>query len=101
MKKQKNELILEELKSIRRLLTILTQDKLNDFNQNIKKKYLTTEQRISMYELFDGEHSLKEIGEKVKVTPRGVSKFAVLLVNANLLEYVEIDGKQKNPKRLF
>ena len=54
-----NQQIIEELKAIRRLLTIFSQDKLEEFNQNIKTKYLTTPQRQQMYELFDGTKSLK------------------------------------------
>ena len=47
-----NEQILEELIMIRKLLTILSQDKLADFNEQIKNRYLTTEQRKKMYDLF-------------------------------------------------
>jgi len=38
-----NQQILEELKAIRRLLTIFSEDKLEEFNENIKMKYLTKE----------------------------------------------------------
>ena len=34
-----NEQILQELKAIRRLLTIFSQDKLDEFNEKIKTKY--------------------------------------------------------------
>ena len=50
-----NEQILEELKAIRRLLTIFSQDKLDEFNEKIKTKYLTTPQREQMYEHQVGE----------------------------------------------
>lgn len=40
-----NERILEELVAIRKMLTILSQDKLSDFNEQLRTKYLTTEQR--------------------------------------------------------
>lgn len=93
--------ILEELRSIRKLLTIFSQDKLDDFNKKIEDKYLTTDQRKQMYELFDGSNSLKEIATMVRVTPEGVRRFAVQLENAGLVEMVEINAKQKNPKRLF
>ena len=43
-----NEQILEELKAIRRLLTIFSQDKLDEFNEKIKAKYLTTPKREQM-----------------------------------------------------
>ena len=40
-----NEQILEELKAIRRLLTIFSQDKLDEFNEKIKTRNLKTESR--------------------------------------------------------
>lgn len=95
-----NEQILEELVSIRKMLTILSQDKLSDFNEQIKTKYLTTEQRQKMYDYFDGTKTLKEIGEEVGTSSEAVRQFAVSLEKAGLLEYV-IMGKSKCPKRLF
>lgn len=95
-----NERILEELVAIRKMLTILSQDKLSDFNEKIKAKYLTTEQRQQMYDLFDGTKTLKEIGEDVGTSSEAVRLFAVSLEKAGLLEYVII-GKSKCPKRLF
>lgn len=96
-----NEDVLEELRAIRKLLTIFSQDKLDEFNKNIESKYLTTEQRKQMYELFDGSNSFKEISKEVNVTAEGVRKFAVQLEKAGLVEMIEINAKQKNPKRLF
>ncbi|MBR5222599.1 MAG: hypothetical protein IKV81_00325 [Clostridia bacterium] len=96
-----NQQILEELKAIRRLLTIFSQDKLEEFNENIKTKYLTTPQRQQMYELFDGTKSLKEISTVVNVSSEAVRQFAVSLEQAGLIEYVIVSGKQKNPKRIF
>ena len=93
-----NEQILEEL--IRKLLTILSQDKLADFNEQIKNRYLTTEQRKKMYDLFDGTKSLKEIGEEVNTSSEAVRLFAVSLEKAGLIEYVS-NTKAKCPKRLF
>lgn len=93
--------IIEELKAIRRLLTIFSQDKLEEFNENIKKKYLTTPQRQQMYELFDGTKSLKEISTVVNVSSEAVRQFAVSLEQAGLIEYVIVSAKQKNPKRIF
>ena len=43
--------ILNELIQIRKMLTILSQDKLESFNDSINKRFLTTEQRRQMYEL--------------------------------------------------
>ena len=83
-----NEQILEELIMIRKLLTILSQDKLADFNEQIKNRYLTTEQRKKMYDLFDGTKSLKEIGEEVNTSSEAVRLFAVSLEKAGLIEYV-------------
>ena len=60
-----NERILEELVAIRKMLTILSQDKLSDFNEQLRTKYLTTEQRQKMYDLFDGTKTLKEISVEV------------------------------------
>ena len=96
-----NQQVLEELKAIRRLLTIFSQDKLEEFNENIKTKYLTTPQRQQMYELFDGTKSLKEISTVVNVSSEAVRQFTVSLEQAGLIEYVVINGKQKNPKRVF
>ena len=96
-----NQQIIEELKAIRRLLTIFSQDKLEEFNENIKTKYLTTPQRQQMYELFDGTKSLKEISTVVNVSSEAVRQFAVSLEQAGLIEYVIVSGKQKNPKRIF
>ena len=95
-----NEQILEELIMIRKLLTILSQDKLADFNEQIKNRYLTTEQRKKMYDLFDGTKSLKEIGEEVNTSSEAVRLFAVSLEKAGLIEYVS-NTKAKRPKRLF
>lgn len=58
-----NEKMLEELIAIRKMLTILSQDRLTEFNEQIQNKYLTTEQRQKMYDLFDGTNSLKQIGD--------------------------------------
>ena len=95
-----NDKILEELVVIRKMLTILSQDKLVDFNEQIKSKYLTTEQRQKMYDLFDGTKSLKEIGDEVGTSSEAVRLFAVSLEKAGLIEYV-VSGKSKFPKRLF
>lgn len=95
-----NEKILEELITIRKLLTVISQDKLIDFNEQIKNRYLTTEQRKEMYDMFDGSKSLKEISEEVHTSSEAVRLFAVSLEKAGLLEYV-INGKSKYPKRLF
>ena len=95
-----NEQILEELIMIRKLLTILSQDKLADFNEQIKNRYLTTEQRKKMYDLFDGTKSLKEIGEEVNTSSEAVRLFAVSLEKAGLIEYVS-NTKAKCPKILF
>ncbi len=95
-----NEKILEELIIIRKMLTILSQDKLAVFNDQIKNKYLTTDQRQKMYDLFDGTKSLKEISDEVGTSSEAVRLFAVSLEKAGLLEYV-VSSKLKFPKRLF
>lgn len=95
-----NERLLEELVAIRKMLTILSQDKLSEFNEQIKTKYLSTEQRQKMYDLFDGTRTLKEIGTEVGTSSEAVRQFAVSLEKAGLLEYV-ISAKSKCPKRLF
>lgn len=96
-----NEKILNELIAIRKMLTILSQDKLDAFNETIKTKFLTTEQREKMYDLFDGTKSLKEISEEVKTSSEAVRLFAVSLEKAGLIEYIQINAKTKYPKRLF
>ena len=95
-----NERILEELVAIRKMLTILSQDKLSDFNEQLRTKYLTTEQRQKMYDLFDGAKTLKEISVEVGTSSEAVRLFAVSLEKAGLLEYV-VNAKSKCPKRLF
>lgn len=96
---ENSDKILEELISIRKLLTILSQDKLSSFNEKIKKDYLTTDVRQRMYDLFDGTRSLKEVADEVKTSSEAVRLFAVTLEKAGLIEYVI--GKSKCPKRLF
>lgn len=95
-----NERILEELVEIRKMLTVLSQDKLSEFNEQVKAKYLTTEQRQKMYDSFDGTKTLKEISEEAGTSSEAVRQFAVSLEKSGLLEYVVI-GKYKCPKRLF
>lgn len=95
------EQILEELKAIRKLLTIFSQDKLVEFQENIRTTYLTTPQRQQMYELFDGTLSQKEIASKVGISSEGVRQFIVTLEQAGIVEQVVINGKQKNAKRIF
>ena len=96
-----DEKIFQELVEIRKLLTIFAQDKLDEFHANIQAKYLTTPERQQMYELFDGEKSLKEISDIVKISLEGVRKFCIILEQAGLIDMIEINKKQKNPKRLF
>jgi len=96
-----NEQILEELKTIRKLLTVFSQDKLAAFQENIRTTYLTTPQRQQMYELFDGTNSQKEIATQVGVSSESVRQLVVALEQAGLVEQVSINGRQKNPKRLF
>ena len=95
-----SERIFEELVIIRKMLTVLSQESLEEFNKKIKKDYLTTDQRQKMYDLFDGTRSLKEISEEVKTTSEAVRLFAVSLEKAGLLGYV-VNTKSKCPKRLF
>lgn len=96
-----NEQILEELKAIRKLLTIFSQDKLVEFQEIIRTKYLTTTQREQMYDLFDGTLSQKEIASKVGVSSEAVRQFVVTLEQAGIIEQVAVNGRQKNPKRIF
>lgn len=96
-----NEKILQELITIRKLLTIFSQDKMEQFNNGIKSKYLTTPQREMMYELFDGTKSLKEIGDIAKTSSEAVRVFASSLEKIGLVEYVEINAKTKYPKKVF
>ena len=93
--------ILEELVQIRKLLTVLSQDKLKEFNNYIESEYLTTNQRKQMYELMDGDKSNADIAKIVHVTTEAVRLFVVQLEKAGLIEFVEINGRQKNAKRLF
>lgn len=93
--------LLREIKEIRKLLTIIAQDKLSDFNASIEEKYLKSPQRKQMYELMDGEHSLKDIASAVNVSSEAVRQFCVLLEQNQLIEYIIISGRQRNPKRLF
>ena len=95
-----NEKILEELVRIRKMLIVLSQESLEEFDKKIKKNHLTTEQRQKMYDLFDGTKSIKEISEEVKTTSEAVRLFVVSLEKAGLLDYV-VNTKSKCPKRLF
>ena len=95
-----NEKILEELIAIRKLLTIFSQDKLEEFNASIKMKYLTTPQREKMYDMFDGTLGLKDIGAAVGTSSEAVRQFAVALEKNGLVEFV-LSGKVKCPKRIF
>lgn len=54
-----------------------------------------------MYELFDGTISQKEIANKVGVSSEGVRQLVILLEQAGIVEQVAVNGKQKNPKRVF
>lgn len=92
--------ILNELTQIRKMITILSQDKLESFHDNICQRFLTTEQRRQMYELFDGENSYKDIADIVNISSEGVRRFAVQLEQFGLVELVSV-GKTKNPKRIF
>ena len=96
-----NEQILDELKAIRKLLTIFSQDKLVEFQEVVRTKYLTTTQREQMYDLFDGTLSQKEIASKVGVSSEAVRQFVVTLEQAGIIEQVVVNGRQKNPKRIF
>lgn len=93
--------ILNELIQIRKLLTILSQDKLQSFNDEIERKYLTTDQRKTMYSMFDGSNSYKEIAQIAKVSAEAVRQFAVQLEQAGLVEMIAVNAKSKNPKRIF
>ena len=95
-----NERILEELISIRKLLTIFSQDKLSVFNEHIKSEYLTTPQRQKMYDMFDGTKIAKEIGAEIGTSSEAVRLFAVSLEKKGLIEYV-MGPKGKCPTRLF
>lgn len=93
------EMMLKELVQIRKLLTILAQDKISDFNATIEKKYLTTEQRRKMYDMFDGTNSYKDIGDGLNVSAEGVRQLAVMLESAGIIEIQ--GGKTKYPKKLM
>lgn len=95
------EKILFELSEIRKLLTIIAQDKLDAFNLGIKNKYLTSVPRQKMYDLFNGDKSLKEIADETGVSSEAVRLFAVTLEKAGLLVYATNDSNVKLPKRLF
>lgn len=93
--------ILDELTHVRKLLIVLSQDKLQSFNENIERTYLTTDERRQMYDMFDGENPYKVIADTVKVSSEAVRKFAIQLEKVGLIEFVELNGKAKNPKRVF
>jgi predicted ArsR family transcriptional regulator len=93
--------ILDELVQIRKLLTILSQDKLQSFNENIETTYLTTDQRKIMYDMFNGDNSYKVIADTIKVSSEAVRKFAIQLEKVGLIEHVTSVSKTKNPKRIF
>jgi hypothetical protein len=96
-----NEKILEELIQIRKMLIVLSQEKRSELEEKIKKEFLTTEQRQKMYDMFDGTKSLKEISEEIKTSSEAVRLFALSLEKAGYLDYIIINGKSKNPKKLL
>ncbi len=94
------EQILNELKQIRRFLTVLSQDKLENFNGEIQSKYLTTPQRHQMYDMFDGVNTYQTIADTVKYSKEAVRLFAVQLERAGIVEIIS-NGQNKYPKKLF
>ena len=82
-------------------MTILAQDKLQSFNEEIERNFLTTDQRKTMYSMFDGCNAYKEIAQTAKVSTEAVRKFAVQLEQAGLVEMIAVNAKSNNPKRIF
>lgn len=95
------EALLNEVKEIKRFISIIAQDKIIEFRKTIENNYLTTEQRKKMYEKFDGTKSYKDIADELKISSEAVRIFAATLDNDGIIEHVNGPGKVKFPKRKF
>ena len=97
---ENQEQLISILIDIRKMLTVLSYDKYNDFKKYIEQHYLTTVIRRRMYELFNGKNSLKTIGSKVGTSSEAVRQFAVSLEKDGLLRFVT-HNNSKCPEKLF
>ncbi|MEM2154615.1 MAG: hypothetical protein QXY76_06855 [Nitrososphaeria archaeon] len=78
-----NELILKELKAIKKILLLANSKQIE---QEIEK-IASTEERKCMWVLMDGNRTIKEIASIIKVTVRAVQIFASQAYAAGLIEY--------------
>lgn len=83
------------------MLRIISTEKTDEITKNIHDNYLTTPQREHMYRLFTGDNSLKFISEQVGTSTEAVRQFAVLLDQAGIINYVQLDSRSKAPKRKY
>jgi iron only hydrogenase large subunit-like protein len=78
-----NELILKELKVIKKILLLANSKQVE---QEIEK-IASTDERKRMWVLMDGKRTVKEIADIIKVTVRAVQLFSSQAREAGLVEY--------------
>jgi len=88
-----NELILEELRKISKLLTLIHGDTI----ERELGKIANTEKRKVMWVLIDGHRMSRDIARIVKVTERAVNKFLREMAMAGFVE----NPRRKPPKRII
>lgn len=88
-----NELILKELKAIKKILLLVNSKQIE---QEIEK-IASTKERKCMWVLMDGKRTLKEIAGIIEVTVRAVQLFSSQAYAAGLIEY----ERGKPPIRLL
>jgi DNA-binding transcriptional ArsR family regulator len=94
------EELLDTLQTIITLLKPMAIVASRQIMAEIKDQFLTTAERESMYQMFDGKHSMDEIAESVGVTREAVRVLVSNLENAGLIEIIRV-GRNKNPKKII
>jgi len=85
--------ILEELKKISRILTLIYGDAI----EKELSKIATTNERKKIWVLIDGVRTSKDIAKEASVTIRSVNRFLAIAAKAGLIE----NPRGKPPKRLI
>jgi|Deesub1362A_J573_1020465.scaffolds.fasta_scaffold00078_12 predicted transcriptional regulator len=78
----KNELILDEIRKISKMLSLV-------FGETLEKelsKFCNTDNRKKIWVLIDGKRMTKDIANELGVTARAVDKFLKQMANAGLVE---------------
>lgn len=93
MSSEINELILEELRKISKLFTIIH----GDVIERELEKLASTEKRKVIWVLIDGRKMSKDIARIVKVTEVAVNKFLREMARAGFI----VNPKRKPPRRII